>query len=204
MGGDVALQAQLGLVLDPLAPPSAVPEDLMVEPDPPARALEHLAAVVDVDLRLTDAAVALQMLCFVADCRCQDGALLSNRSGEPRFMLLAPVLAPRLRSTSLSALFAHAKQHGVSFDLISYLGTLFVELDMFAGHVSLGTVASTQPAVVNAAMHALATVEKGGKKVDTGPYAQPALLGPHIAAAIAALRIVQRRLDKQRAFLHRE
>jgi len=204
MGGNTALQTQLGLVLDPLAP-TAAPEDFMVDPDPPSRALRHLAAVVDVDLRATDAAVAVQMLQFVADCESTPrGELVYRPTQEPRFMLLAPVVAPRLRNTSCSALFANAKQKGVSFDLLSFLGALFVELDLHAGRVTLGCVASTQPAAVHAALHALETVDRGGRKPEVGPHVPPPAHGAHIAAAIAALRVVQRRLDKQRAILHRD
>lgn len=206
MGGDAALQTQLGLArLDPLAAGStATKEDLMVEPDAPAQALPHLASVVDIDLRLTDTAASLGMLQFVADCECRDGALASRRDGEPRFMVLAPVVAPRLHNASYSALFGHAKQHGVSFDLLSYLGTLFVEMDLHEGHVTVGCVATTLPHVVHAALHALATLEKAGRKPEVGPFAPPPVHGSYIAAAIAALRVVQRRVDKTRAILNRD
>ena len=47
-------------------------------------------------------------------------------------------------------------------------------------------------------MEEVTEVDRGGRKPEVGPHVPPPAHGAHIAAAIAALRVVQRRLDKQR------
>jgi hypothetical protein len=198
LGGDRSLQAQLSLA-QPEAGQRRNPDDLMVDPEPPSQALEHLVQVVDVDLRWTEASVGGAMVAFVAECDASAGQLVTRAHREPRHAVLAPVTVPRLRNTTYATLFSAAKQHGVSFDLLRNLGTLFADADVHLGNVAPATVATTRAAAVHGALQTLGVLERSGRRPETGPHVpEPEFAGVLVAAANSALRALQRKLDRPR------
>merc|ERR1719456_1985112 len=119
------------------------------------------------------------MIGFIADCDSSGGQLLTRTRQEPRHVVLAPVTVPRLRNTTYAMLFAAAKQHGISFDLLQNLGTLFADADVHVGHVSPATVATTRAAAVHLA---LGVLERSGRRPEVGPHvAEPEFAGVLVA-----------------------